>query len=110
VLLRGIGEEMLVVARGVSVASDLVRNAAMVATETTMAPRSLSIKTERIRVTNNGKRALDGRPLFERCGKRVRGESARSRDRGDREGARYRGASVYRALKRSIDRPVEKVW
>lgn len=68
---RGIGEEMLVVARGFSAGmlADLVRNGlATVATEIKMAPRGLTIKVERIRVTDDGQRALDGRELFDRCG------------------------------------------
>jgi hypothetical protein len=66
---RGMGEEMLVVAHGFSadVLADLVRNGlATVATETKMAARGLTIKVERIRVTDDGRRALDGRRLFDR--------------------------------------------
>jgi hypothetical protein len=74
------GEEMLVVAHGFSadVLADLVRNGlATVATETKMAARGLTIKVERIRVTDDGKRALDGRPLSDRYGQGPRDESPR---------------------------------
>jgi hypothetical protein len=58
---RGIGEEMLVVGHGFSadVLADLVRNGlATVTTETKMVPRGLTIEVERIRVTDDGRRAL----------------------------------------------------
>jgi hypothetical protein len=77
---RGIGEEMLVVAHGFSadVLADLVRNGlATVATETKMAARGLTIKVERIRVTDDGRRALDRRALSDRCGQGPRDESPR---------------------------------
>jgi hypothetical protein len=82
---RGMGEEMLVVAHGFSpdVLGDLVRNGlATVATESKMAARGLAIKVERIRVTDDGRRALDGRALFERCGQGPRDESPRPRGSG----------------------------
>jgi hypothetical protein len=90
---RGIGEEMLVVAHGFSagVLADLIRNGlATMVTETKMAPRGLTIEVERVRVTDDGQRALDGRPLFNICGGGTRDESPGSPGSRHRQGARHR--------------------
>jgi hypothetical protein len=90
---RGIGEEMLVVAHGfsVDVLANLVRNGlATVETETKMAARGLTIKVERICVTDDGKQALDGRPLFDRCSQGAREESPGPGASRRRQGARHR--------------------
>jgi hypothetical protein len=60
---RGFSEEMLVVAHGFSaeMAAGLVlAGLATVVTETKSAPRGVTIKVERIRITDAGRRALEG--------------------------------------------------
>jgi hypothetical protein len=79
------GEEMLVVAHGFSagVLADLVRNGlATLATETKMAARGLTIKVDRIRVTDDGRRALDGGALFDGCVQGPRDERPRPQGSG----------------------------
>jgi hypothetical protein len=59
---HGVTEQMLVVAHGFSVGmlAGLVHGGfATVATETKMAPRGLTIKIDRIRITDDGRRAID---------------------------------------------------
>src|SRR5258706_16158517 len=55
---RGVSAEMLVVAHGFS--AEMLAGLATVVTETKSAPRGGTIKVERIRVTDAGRRALDG--------------------------------------------------
>src|SRR5258708_9959691 len=60
---RGISEEMLVVVHGFSaqMVAGLVRaGLATVVTETKSAPRGLTITVERIRITDDGKKAIEG--------------------------------------------------
>ena len=60
---RGISEEVLVVVHGFSaqMVAGLVRaGLATVVTETKSAPRGVTIKVERIRITDAGRRALEG--------------------------------------------------
>jgi hypothetical protein len=60
---RGVSEEMLVVVHGFSaeiVTGLVLAGLATVVTETKKAPRGLTIMVERIRITDDGKRALEG--------------------------------------------------
>jgi hypothetical protein len=60
---RGASEEMLVVVHGFSaqmVASLVRAGLATVVTETKKAPRGLTITVERIRITDDGKKAIEG--------------------------------------------------
>jgi hypothetical protein len=60
---RGISEEVLVVVHGFSaqMVAGLVRaGLATVVTETKSAPRGLTITVERIRITDDGKKAIEG--------------------------------------------------
>jgi hypothetical protein len=60
---HGVTEQMLVVAHGFSVgmlAGLVLAGFATVVTETKMAPRSLTIKVDRIRITDDGRRAIEG--------------------------------------------------
>jgi hypothetical protein len=59
---RGVGEEVLVVAHGVSseMLAGLIRaGLATVVTERRRVPRGLTITVERIRITEDGRKALD---------------------------------------------------
>jgi hypothetical protein len=59
---RGVSEEMLVVVHGFSaemLAGLVLAGLATVVTETKSAARSVTIKVERIRITNAGRRALE---------------------------------------------------
>ena len=55
---RGVREEMLVIMHGFS--AEMLAGHATVVTETKSAPRGVTIKVERIRVTDAGRRAFDG--------------------------------------------------
>jgi hypothetical protein len=55
---HGVTEQMLVVAHGFSVG--MLAGLATMVTETKMASRGLTIKIERIRITDDGRRAIDG--------------------------------------------------
>ena len=60
---RGVSEEMLVVVHGFSaemLAGVVLAGLANVVTETKSAPRGVTIKVERIRITDAGRRALEG--------------------------------------------------
>ena len=60
---RGVSEEMLVVVHGFSaemLAGLVLAGLATVVTETKSAPRGVTIKVERIRVTDAVRRAFDG--------------------------------------------------
>jgi hypothetical protein len=60
---RGLSKEMLVVGRGFSaeMIADLVLDGlATVVTETKSAPRGVTITVERIRITDDGKKAIEG--------------------------------------------------
>jgi hypothetical protein len=55
---RGVSEEMLVVVHGFS--AERLAGLATMVTETKSAPRGVTIKAERIRVTDAGRVALEG--------------------------------------------------
>jgi hypothetical protein len=55
---RGVSQEMLVVVHGLS--AEMLAGLATVVTETKSAPRGVTIKVERIRVTDAGRVALEG--------------------------------------------------
>ena len=60
---RGVSEEILVVAHGFSaemIASLVLAGLATVVTEMRKAPRGLTTKVERIRITDDGRKALGG--------------------------------------------------
>ena len=60
---RGVSKEMLVVVHGFSaemLAGLVLAGLATVVTETERAPRGVTIKIERIRITDAGRRALEG--------------------------------------------------
>jgi hypothetical protein len=60
---RGVGQEVLTLAYGLStetIANLVLAGLATVVTETKNAPRGLTITVERIRITDDGKRALEG--------------------------------------------------
>jgi hypothetical protein len=60
---RCVSEEMLVVVHGFSaemIAGLVLAGLAMVGTETKKAPRGLTLTVERIRITDDGRRALEG--------------------------------------------------
>jgi hypothetical protein len=60
---RGVNEEVLVVAHGFSaemVAGLVLAGLATVMSETKKAPRGLTITIERIRITDDGRKAIEG--------------------------------------------------
>jgi len=60
---RGVSEEVLVVAHGFSaemLAGLVLDGLATVVTETKSAPRGVTITVERIRITDDGKKAIEG--------------------------------------------------
>ena len=61
--LRGVGQEVLVLAHGFStetIANLVLAGLATVVTETKNAPRGLTITVERTHITDDGRRALEG--------------------------------------------------
>ncbi len=60
---RGVSEDLLVIAHGFSaemIAGLVLAGLATVVTETKRGPRGLTIKVERIRITDAGRQALEG--------------------------------------------------
>jgi hypothetical protein len=60
---RGLTEHLLVIAHGFSaemIANLVLAGLATVVTETERAPRGLTITVERIRITDDGRRAIEG--------------------------------------------------
>src|SRR5260370_25369164 len=82
---HGVTEQMLVVAHGFSVgmlAGLVLAGFATVVTESKMAPRSLTIKVDRIRITDDGRRAIEGQANVSSIDRIVRHQVTRPRRGG----------------------------